>query len=126
MAHRANVRRDVSEALASTRKHSPGRLKEEDDATFIGLAFATAVAIVFGWAALHAGDFQTVKPIGWGGCVMTLFPIDGLPEPKVPGDMVEFTVPDLNGRPWADLWVKYFEQNMQRPAEQNDALAGFS
>lgn len=75
---------------------------------------------------LHAGDFQTVKPIGWGGCVMTLFPIDGLPEPKVPGDMVEFTVPDLNGRPWADLWVKYFEQNMQRPAEQNDALAGFS
>lgn len=51
---------------------------------------------------------------------------DGLPEPRVPGDMVEFTVPDLNGRPWADLWVKYFEQNMQRPAEQNDALAGFS
>ena len=63
-------------------------------------------------------------PYDYRECLQTLFPVNGLQAPVTPGATIEFTVPDLNGRPWADIWEKYWEQGMQRP-KPKDPLAGF-
>jgi hypothetical protein len=34
-----------------------------------------------------------------------------------PGRIIEFEVPDMYGRPWAQIWEKYWEQGMKRPDE---------
>jgi hypothetical protein len=54
-----------------------------------------------------------------------MFPINGNQTLVNPGETHEYTVPDLNGRPWADIWTKYFEKGMKAPAQANDPLAGF-
>jgi hypothetical protein len=47
--------------------------------------------------------------------VQTIFPIEGRATPVSPGTVIQYEVPDMYGRPWADYWEKYFEQGMQRP-----------
>ena len=36
---------------------------------------------------------------------------------------IEFTVPDIYGRPWADVWERYFENGMERAGRES--LFGF-
>jgi hypothetical protein len=36
-----------------------------------------------------------------------------------PGNVIEYEVPDMYGRPWAQIWEKYFEQGMERPKEED-------
>ena len=36
-----------------------------------------------------------------------------------PGRVIEYEVPDMFGRPWAHLWRKHWEQDMQPPAEDD-------
>jgi hypothetical protein len=52
--------------------------------------------------------------------MQTIFPIDGIGTPKSPGDVISYEVPDMYGRPWAKLWETYFEQGMERPADDED------
>ncbi|HTQ99114.1 MAG TPA: hypothetical protein VMH83_03950, partial [Candidatus Acidoferrum sp.] len=61
---------------------------------------------------LNQGD-----PFEVAHCEQKIFPINGRATPVVPGQTIEFTLPDLYGRPWAQVWEKYFEQGMKRPAE---------
>jgi hypothetical protein len=63
------------------------------------------------------GGFEEGAPYMFIECNQTLFPQDGRAAPKSPGDVIEYEVPDLYGRPWAKLWEKYFEQDMERPKE---------
>ena len=49
----------------------------------------------------------------------TIFPVDGRPKPLAPGVTIEYTVPDMYGRPWAQIWERYFEDGMQRPDEES-------
>jgi hypothetical protein len=35
-----------------------------------------------------------------------------------PGQIVEYRVPDIYGRPWAQIWERYHEEGMERPREQ--------
>jgi hypothetical protein len=37
-----------------------------------------------------------------------------------PGTTIEYTVPDMYGRPWAQMWEQYFEQNMTGSAAEED------
>ena len=39
--------------------------------------------------------------------------------PLTPGRVIEFEVPDMYGRPWAQTWEKYWEEGMKRPAEED-------
>ena len=32
-----------------------------------------------------------------------------------PGQTFEYTVPDMFGRPWAQIWERYHEEGMARP-----------
>jgi hypothetical protein len=51
-------------------------------------------------------------------CVPQSFPVDGHTTPMSPGQIVEYRVPDIYGRPWAQIWERYHEDGMERPREQ--------
>ena len=57
-------------------------------------------------------------------CVQTIFPVNGKATPLSPGATFQYEVPDIYGRPWAQMWEKYNEQNMEKPV--NEDLFDFS
>ena len=52
-------------------------------------------------------------------CIPTIMPINGTATPVTPGQVIEYEVPDLYGRPWAKIWEKYWEKGMQKPEEED-------
>jgi hypothetical protein len=60
-----------------------------------------------------------VNPIVFTECIQTIYPVKGAPTPLTPGRVIEFEVPDMYGRPWAQMWEKYWESGMQRPDEED-------
>jgi hypothetical protein len=68
---------------------------------------------------IKTGNLAEVDPFVYGRCIQTIFPVDGRPKPVAPGTTIEYTVPDMYGRPWAQIWEKYFEQGMQRPDDES-------
>lgn len=85
-------------------------------------AFVEPIRKVENWE--WARELNASAPFGWRECVQTLFPVDGLQTPVTPGQTIQFTVPDMTGRPWADIWEEYFEQDME-PPEEDDVLSNF-
>ena len=53
-------------------------------------------------------------------CVPTIYPIKGVPSAVVPGETIEYKIPDMYGRPWAQIWEDNFEQGMDRPKPKED------
>jgi len=51
--------------------------------------------------------------------MQTIFPIDGTATPVSPGTVIQYEVPDMYGRPWAQIWEKYWEQGMERPVDED-------
>jgi len=68
---------------------------------------------------IKTGEIGDVDPFVYGRCIETIFPVDGRPKPLSPGTTIEYTVPDMYGRPWAQIWERYFEQGMKRPEDQS-------
>jgi hypothetical protein len=64
-------------------------------------------------------DFDQGEPLPFIECIQTLFPINGRAVPLTPGTDIQYTVPDMYGRPWAKIWERYFEQGMSRPKEDD-------
>jgi hypothetical protein len=54
-------------------------------------------------------------PLTFIECIQTIFDIDGTATPVAPGQVIEYVVPDMLGRPWAQIWEKYWEQGMEKP-----------
>jgi hypothetical protein len=52
-------------------------------------------------------------------CIPQIFPIKGVATPVSPGDKFEYEFLDVLGRPWAQIWERYHEQGMERPAEED-------
>ena len=52
-------------------------------------------------------------------CVPHMFPVKGVATPKSPGDAFEYELPDIYGRPWAQIWEEYHEAGMDRPAGED-------
>jgi hypothetical protein len=63
-------------------------------------------------------DATKAEPFALMECIPQSFPVDGHTTPMSPGQTVEYRVPDIFGRPWADIWEHYHEQGMQRPQQQ--------
>src|SRR5690606_149086 len=61
-------------------------------------------------AGLDAGT-----PYAYIECIQTLYPVDGVATPLAPGAVFEHQVPDMFGRPWAQIWEQHHEEGMQRP-----------
>lgn len=60
-----------------------------------------------------------VNPIVFTECIQTIYPVNGSATPLTPGRVIEFEVPDMYGRPWAQIWEKYWEQGMKRPDQED-------
>ena len=65
-----------------------------------------------------------VNPIVFTECIQTIYPVKGTPTNITPGRTIEFEVPDMYGRPWAQIWEKYWEQGMKKA--DNEDLFDFS
>ncbi len=63
--------------------------------------------------------FEQGDPYVFIDCVQTIFPVNGRARPIVPGTVIQYRVPDMYGRPWAQIWEQYFEQGMQKPKEKD-------
>jgi len=57
-------------------------------------------------------------------CVQSIFNIDGVATPVAPDKVIEYTVPDIYGRPWSKNWKKYHEEGMSNTKIQED-IFGF-
>jgi hypothetical protein len=64
---------------------------------------------------IKTGGLDEVDPFIYARCIQTIFPVDGRPKPLSPGTTIEYTVPDMYGRPWAQIWERYFEKGMKPP-----------
>jgi hypothetical protein len=68
---------------------------------------------------VKTNDLNKVDPYVFIECIPTIMPIDGKPTAVIPGETVSYTVPDMYGRPWAQMWEKYLEGGMKRPQEED-------
>jgi hypothetical protein len=68
---------------------------------------------------LKTSGFEEGDPYVFIECVQTIFPIRGTSTPVSPGTVIEYEIPDMYGRPWAQMWEKYFEQDMDRPQQED-------
>jgi hypothetical protein len=62
---------------------------------------------------------QTGDPFTIMECIPQSFPVEGHTTPMVPGQTFDYRVPDIFGRPWAEIWERYHEEGMQRPRAQS-------
>jgi hypothetical protein len=63
-------------------------------------------------------------PLVFIECIPTIFSVKGINAPVKPGEVIEYEVPDMYGRPWDAIWSKYFEQGMKRP-ETDESMFEF-
>ena len=115
---------EFSSRMQSIEIYTPNR---DRAGRFIGLnhesilydpeALVQPIRIVRNFSKLSGFDAGT--PQDFIKCVQTIFSIDGLPTPKAPGDRIPFVMPDIYGRPWAQIWEQYFEKDMQKPRAQD-------
>jgi hypothetical protein len=48
-------------------------------------------------------------------CVPSIYPVNGRATPVAPGTTIPYEIPDMYGRPWAQIYEKYHERDMKRP-----------
>lgn len=63
----------------------------------------------------RVGSLNEGEPYEFIECFQSLFPVKGIATPVQPGQVIEYTVPDMYDRPWARIWEQYFEAGMKRP-----------
>jgi hypothetical protein len=85
-------------------------------------ALVEPVRIMHNWT--RVGALNEGNPYLYIECVRYNYPINGIATPVPPGTTIEFTVPDIYNRPWAQIWERYFEEGMDRPSSE-PALFGF-
>jgi hypothetical protein len=83
-------------------------------------ALVEPIRIIRNYARL--GGFETGDPIEYIHCLPTIYPVKGHATAVTPGEVIEYEIPDMYGRPWAQFWEKYFEQGMQRPQKDNEDI----
>jgi len=115
---------EFSNRLQSVEIYTP---EKESDGTHVGLrhevilydeeAFAEPLRIVHYLA--KQGDLNEDDPFPVIECVASIFPVDGQATPLVPGATFEYTIPDMFGRPWAEIWERHHEGGMERPVEED-------
>jgi hypothetical protein len=105
--------------------------RKSDRGEFVGITHETVlydpealvdpVRIVQVWD--KTGRLNEGSPYLFIECIQYQYPIDGIATPVPPGTTIEYTVPDIYGRPWAQIWERYHEAGMERP--QPATLFGF-
>ena len=118
---------EYSNAMQTIEIYTPNR---DADGNFVGLnheaIFYDAQALVEPIRIVRnltkQSDFDEGNPYVFIECVQTIFPVNGVATPLTPGTVIEHEVPDMYGRPWASLWERYQEQDMEKP-EKDDIFS---
>jgi len=120
---------EFSNQLQTVEIYTP---RYDDAGEFIGLlheavfydpeAFVEPLRIVR--ALDRSGALNEGNPYVFVECNPTIFPIDGYQQNITPGQTFEYRVPDMFGRPWAEIWERYHEENMT-PPDETEGLFGF-
>jgi hypothetical protein len=115
---------EYSNKMQTIEIYSPNRDK---DGKFVGLnheavfydpeALVEPVSIIRNYVKLS--DYSEGDPYVFIECVPTIQPVDGKATAVAPGQVIQYEVPDMYGRPWAHNWEKYFEQGMQKPESED-------
>jgi len=71
----------------------------------------------------RVSSLREEDPYTYIECVQTIFAVDGIATPLSPGDTYEAYVPDMYGRPWAEIWEKYHEEGMEKPKNDVDIFS---
>ncbi|MCP5144966.1 MAG: hypothetical protein H6978_09095 [Gammaproteobacteria bacterium] len=66
-----------------------------------------------------ASELNEGDPYVYLECMRKIFPVNGRAIQLTTGQTIDYTLLDMYDRPWAQIWEKYFEQGMQRPAEES-------
>lgn len=72
---------------------------------------------------VKTAQLDEVDPFIYARCIQTIYPVDGRAQPVSPGTVIDYRVPDMYARPWAQIWEEFFENNMERP--EGEAFFGF-
>jgi len=113
---------EYSNKMQTIEIYSPNR---DAQGKFIGLnheaifydpdALVQPIRIVRNYFKLSG--FEQGDPYPFIECIQTIFPKNGRATPVVPGQTIQYEVPDMYGRPWAHIWEEYFEKGMEKPKE---------
>jgi hypothetical protein len=68
----------------------------------------------------RVGNLSDGEPFPTDECIPASFPINGETTPVAPGRTVEYIVPDIYRRPWAEIWERYYEEGMSPPEDDID------
>jgi hypothetical protein len=119
---------EFSSAMQTIEIYAPNR---DATGTFLGLnhetvfydpeALVEPVRIVRDF--VKTSGFEEGDPYVFPECIQTIFPVNGLATPVAPGTVLQFEVPDMYGRPWAQIWEEYWEEGMQRPSAEEDIFS---
>ncbi len=80
-------------------------------------ALVEPIRIIRNYAKLSG--FEEGAPYTFIECIPTILPVKGHATAVSPGQVIEYEVPDTYGRPWAQIWEKYFEKGMKKPTEED-------
>jgi hypothetical protein len=116
---------EYSNQMQTVEIYTPNR---DEDGNFVGLnheaIFYDAEALVEPIRIVRnlvkMGEFNEVDPYVFVECVPSIYPVDGTATPVSPGQVIEYEVPDMYGRPWAHIWEKYWEEGMEPPEDEED------
>ena len=100
----------------------------DDDGTLLGLdweaviyddeALVEPVRIL--WHRNYVQSWSDAERMTFLECTTRLYPVNGFATQVAPGQIIEYRVPDMFNRPWAETWEEFFEQNMERPVDTLD------
>ena len=115
---------EISNKMQTVEIYSPNR---DASGKFIGLnheaifydpeALAQPIRIIRNY--IKMSGFEQGDPYVYIECIPTIYPLNGKATPVSPGQHLDYQVPDMYGRPWAQMWEQYNEQGLEKPAEKD-------
>jgi hypothetical protein len=115
---------EYSNKMQSIEIYSPNR---DESGKFVGLnhesifydpdALVEPIRIIRNY--VKTNNFDQGDPYVFIECIPTIYPVNGKATPVSPGNVIEYRVPDMYGRPWAQMWEQYNEKGMEKPAEKD-------
>ncbi len=115
---------EYSNKMQSIEIYAPNR---DASGKFIGInhetilydpeALVEPVRIIRNYTRLSG--FEEGDPLVFIECVPTIYPVNGQATAVSPGTTIEYKIPDMYGRPWAQNWETYFEKGMEKPKEDD-------
>ena len=113
-----------SNKLQTIEIYTPNR---DETGKFVGLnheaifydpeALLAPVRVIRNYVKLS--NFTEGDPYVFIECVPTIYPVKGKATPVTPGQTIPYTIPDMYGRPWAQMWEQYSEKGMVRPTTED-------